>query len=176
MFKENMAAFGLRHQGGTGQTLQGSIADARIYDWALTADEIRKLEPNRESEIKPYAWWTFEKGEEADRTGRFPVNSLSGGARIEGGRLVVKASGATLIAAATSKPVQNRFWPIVPSGTYKLRLVVVNGMVDIYVDDVLVTDYYIADMGDGRVSLVSREGTCRFGDASYRAIKATGKQ
>ena len=49
-------------------------------------------------------------------------------------------------------------------------------MADVYVDDVLVTDYYIADMGDGRVSLVSREGTCRFGDASYRAIKATGKQ
>ena len=56
--KENMVAFGLRHQGaGTGQTLQGSIADARIHDRALTADEIRKLEPNKESEIKPYAWW-----------------------------------------------------------------------------------------------------------------------
>jgi hypothetical protein len=83
---QNQAVFGLRHEGaGPTQTLRGSIEEARIYDKALTADEIKKLETNTESAIKPYAWWTFEKGMETDRMGRFPVNTLSGGAKIEGG-------------------------------------------------------------------------------------------
>jgi sucrose-6-phosphate hydrolase SacC (GH32 family) len=96
---QNQAVFGLRHEGaGPTQTLRGSIEEARIYDKALTADEIKKLETNTESAIKPYAWWTFEKGMETDRMGRFPVNTLSGGAKIEGGRLVLASDGATLIA------------------------------------------------------------------------------
>lgn len=96
----NQAVFGMRHEGaGPTQTLKGSIEDARIYDKALSADEIKKLETNKESGIKPYAWWTFEKGMETDRMGRFPLNTLSGGAKIEGGRLVLASDGATLIAA-----------------------------------------------------------------------------
>jgi sucrose-6-phosphate hydrolase SacC (GH32 family) len=98
--KDTIAVFGLRHQGtGSGNNLKGSIDDARIYDRALTADEIRQLEPNKESSIKPYAWWTFEKGMETDRMGRFPVNNLDGGAIIEGGRLILTPNGE-LIAAA----------------------------------------------------------------------------
>ena len=98
--KDTIAVFGLRHQGtGSGNNLKGSIDDARIYDRALTADEIRQLEPNKESSIKPYAWWTFEKGMETDRMGRFPVNNLDGGAKIEGGRLILTQNGE-LIAAA----------------------------------------------------------------------------
>jgi sucrose-6-phosphate hydrolase SacC (GH32 family) len=98
--KDNMAVFGLRHEGaGTGQTLRGSIDDARIFDRALTTDEIKKLQPNQPSEIKPYAWWTFEKGKETDLTGRFPFNHLAGGAKIEGGRLILQEDGE-LIAAA----------------------------------------------------------------------------
>jgi sucrose-6-phosphate hydrolase SacC (GH32 family) len=101
--EDNMAVFGLRHQGaGTGQTLLGSIEDARIYARALGIEEIRQLKPKKESAIKPYAWWTFEKGRETDRMGRFPVNALSGGAAIEGGRLVLPNEGATLIAATAT--------------------------------------------------------------------------
>jgi len=99
-FKDNMAVFGLRHVGaGTGHTLRGSIRDARVYDRALTAEEIKALEPRKESAIKPYAWWTFEKGKEADRMGRFPVNILEGGAEIADG-LLLPTDGATLIAGA----------------------------------------------------------------------------
>ena len=97
---QNQAVFGMRHEGaGPTQTLKGSIEEARIYDKALTADEIKKLETNKESAIKPYAWWTFEKGMETDRMGRFPDNTLSGGAKFEGGRLILASDGATLIAA-----------------------------------------------------------------------------
>jgi len=110
--KDNMAVFGLRHQGAnSGQTFQGSIDDARIYDQALTPDEIKELQPNQPSKINPYAWWTFEKGRATDLTGRFPVNCLSGGARIEGGRLVLETNGATLVAATalpSAKPVAAR--------------------------------------------------------------------
>jgi hypothetical protein len=97
---ENMVIFGLRHpQAGDGESLKGSIADARIYDRALSAADLKALGPKKESSIKPYAWWTFEKGREADRMGRFPVNNLSGGARIKGGRLILESRDATLIAA-----------------------------------------------------------------------------
>ena len=101
---DNQAVFGSRHGAGRGQHLQGSIADARIYDKALSADEIKKLEPRKESAIKPYAWWTFEKGRETDRMGRFPINSLASGAKIEDGRLVLQTWPAVLIAAAHKIP------------------------------------------------------------------------
>jgi sucrose-6-phosphate hydrolase SacC (GH32 family) len=94
----NLAVFGLRHLGAeSGQTLQGTIEEARIYDRALSPDEIRELTLNQ-SPVKPYAWWTFEKGQETDRVGRFPVNCLTGGARIENGHLVLEKDGATLVA------------------------------------------------------------------------------
>jgi beta-fructofuranosidase len=101
--KDSIVVFGLRHVGaGSGQTLKGSIVDARIYDRALTVKEIQALRPKMPSAIKPYAWWTFEKGKETDRMGRFPVNSLAEGAVIADGRLVLPTEGATLIAAAGS--------------------------------------------------------------------------
>ena len=99
--KDNMTVFGLRHQGtGSGQNLQGSIEDARIFDRALTVGEVKKLQPNQPSAIKPYAWWTFEKGQETDRMGRFPFNNLDGGAKIDGGRLLLETGASVLIAAA----------------------------------------------------------------------------
>ena len=55
--KNNFAVFGLRHIGGDG-SIGGSIDDARIYSKALTAEEIKSLTPNKESTVKPYAWWS----------------------------------------------------------------------------------------------------------------------
>jgi len=87
--------------------------------------------------------------------------------------LIDSAGQVSLVDAAAGKTIQDRLWPIVPAGTYKLRLVMANEMVDVYVDDVLVIDYYLAEVGNGGVSLVTREGTRRFVDASYRAVRAT---
>lgn len=109
-FKDSIAVFGLRHVGaGSGQNLRGSIEDARIYDRALSAEDIKTLAPKKESAIKPYAWWTFEKGKETDRMKRFPVNNLGGGARIEGGRLILETDTAELIA--TTVKVQGNTAP-----------------------------------------------------------------
>jgi len=112
----NQAVFGLRHEGaGTGQPLRGFIEDARIYDRALTVDEIRALKPRQPSEAKPYAWWTFEKGRETDLMRRFPFNRLAGGARIEGGRLVLGQNGSLIASSRrTANPVEPPAMPANP--------------------------------------------------------------
>lgn len=51
---DNIVVFGRRHWGSaSGQMLRGSIEDARIYDTALTAEDIKALVPNEEPAIKP---------------------------------------------------------------------------------------------------------------------------
>ena len=50
--ENNFAVFGKRHMGGGGG-ISGMIEDARIYDRALTLNEIKELVPNESSEIKP---------------------------------------------------------------------------------------------------------------------------
>lgn len=105
----NVVVFGLSHEWTAGGSLQGAIEDARIFDRALTVDEIKQLQPNQPSAIKPYAWWTFEEGKETDRTGRFPYSRLLNGARIARGRLVLEAEDATLVACARPKPGYHLF-------------------------------------------------------------------
>ncbi len=106
---DSVAVFGLRHQDTAGGSLQGAIEDARIYDRALTAAEIRALRPDRPGDIEPYAWWTFAPGQETDRMGRFRYNHLYHGARIAGGRLVLATEEATLVACARPQPAYHLF-------------------------------------------------------------------
>ena len=67
---DQAVVFGMRHIGGKG-FIQGAIDDARIYAKALSANELKSLEANKPSAIKPWAWWDFEGGKTEDRTGRF---------------------------------------------------------------------------------------------------------
>ena len=97
--KHSVAVFGLRHIGGNG-SIAGAIDDARIYGKALTPDEIKALQPNKASDIKPVAWWDFEGDKIVDRAGRFGHHKLDGGAKLEGGKLVLKRNSA-LVAATT---------------------------------------------------------------------------
>ena len=97
--KNNFVVFGLRHIGGNG-SIGGSIDDARIYSKALTADELKSLEPNKESSIKPYAWWDFKGDKVADRAGRYPHHKMSGGAKLADGKLIL-GKGAMMVSAAT---------------------------------------------------------------------------
>lgn len=94
----NQAAFGdgsavvmgLRHVGAGQQSprfFAGSIEEARIYNVALTQEQIEALEPNTASEPKPIAQWTFEDGTGRDEMGTFPDGELHNGAYIAGGRL-----------------------------------------------------------------------------------------
>ena len=96
---------GLRHveaNPGNG-FFTGSIDDARIYDLALTAQQIAALKPNQPSDPKPLAWWDFEDGRFTDRMKVFPVSTLVGDARITDGRLRLDKRGAHLMAVRSTK-------------------------------------------------------------------------
>jgi beta-fructofuranosidase len=99
--KNNQVVFGLRHVDGNG-SIAGTIDDARIYGKALTADELKSLEPNKDSSIKPYAWWDFKGDKVVDRTGRYPHSKLGGGAKLSGGKLVL-GNGGALVCAVTKE-------------------------------------------------------------------------
>ncbi len=116
---ENIAVFGLRHVGGDG-SISGLIDDARIYDKALTAEQLKSLQPNKESVIEPYAWWDFEGDKVKDRAGRFIHSRIEGGAKLDNGKLVL-GKDSVLIAAVTeagSKIATGRRGSLVAVGPY----------------------------------------------------------
>lgn len=81
---------GKRHRRQTNDTrFAGAIDDARIYSQALSAEQIAALKPNVASEVEPWAWWTFDDNEAKDRMGRFLVAQLTGGAKVEAGKLIL---------------------------------------------------------------------------------------
>ena len=67
----------------------GAIDDARIYAQALSAEQIAALKPNVASAVKPWAWWSFDDQDARDRTGRFLISELAGGATVKDGKLVL---------------------------------------------------------------------------------------
>lgn len=93
----SMVLIGLRHLDRRGQQnayFAGAIEEARIYDRALIGAEIAALKPNMPSEPAPLACWDFEDGAARDTMGVFADGLLLGGARIEGGRLVLDGMSA----------------------------------------------------------------------------------
>jgi len=99
--KGNIVVFGMRHVGAAGGSIAGAIDDARIYDKALTVEQIKALEPNKASSIKPYAWWDFEDKKLTDRTGRFPHSKMIGANLVDGALVLVK--NARMVAARTKE-------------------------------------------------------------------------
>ena len=78
--------------------ISAEIEDARIYDKALTVDQLKALKPNEASEIEPYAWWDFESGVISEKTGRYPINLMQNkdDGEIEEGRLILRQWGALM--------------------------------------------------------------------------------
>ena len=105
----SLVVIGPRVPGNT-DFFAGAIDDARIYDRALTAEEIAALKPNTEGAIKPWAWWSFDDAAAKDRTGRFAHTQLTAGARVENGRLILNGNGGTLLATgrAGQIPLQDK--------------------------------------------------------------------
>ncbi len=101
----NLVVFGLRHIGAGGGSFSGAIEDARIYDRALSPEEINSLRPNEASIIKPYAWWDFEGDEIRDLTGRFAHHRIKNGSKLSGGKLVLGEKSVT-VAALTEEAVE----------------------------------------------------------------------
>ena len=82
------------------------MKDARIYDQALTAEQIAALRPGVMGAVRPFAWWNFATADVYELTGRYEPGELVGGAAVEDGALVLRERGDTFIArprAATSR-------------------------------------------------------------------------
>jgi hypothetical protein len=87
---DDTVLIGRRHlRAGGAACFSGVIDDARIYDRALTAEQIASLRPNLSSDPKPWAWWTFENGRAEDLMGTFQAGELVGRAHVVQGRLVL---------------------------------------------------------------------------------------
>ena len=87
---QSIVMIGKRHRRqGDNAHFAGAIDDARIYDRALSAAQIAALKPNVASELNPWAWWSFDDKEAKDRTGRFLITQITGGAKVEDGKLVL---------------------------------------------------------------------------------------
>ncbi len=81
---------GIRHRrAGDSAHFGGTIDDARIYDRALTREQLNQLSPNQPSAIKPWAWWNFEDKSGKDLTGRFKITSLTPFTQIKDGKLIL---------------------------------------------------------------------------------------
>ncbi len=95
---------GLRHLGAGGPAyFAGTIDDARIYDRALSAEQITALRPRQPSEPKPLAWFSFEGDKAVDRMGAFPVVELLGGAHVADGRLHLDGKAAYLVGTENTE-------------------------------------------------------------------------
>lgn len=81
---------GVRHTAPFGlppSRFAGKVEEARIYDRALSREEIAAMAPGAASSIKPFAQWTFEDGATGDEMGYFPRYTLHNGAYVAEGKL-----------------------------------------------------------------------------------------
>ena len=101
-----MVLLGLRYLDAVSESgfFTGAIDDARIYDTALSAEQIAALQTNQPSDPKPLAWWNFEDGKAEDLMKTFPASRLEGKARVADGKLILDGS-SYLWAAREAKPV-----------------------------------------------------------------------
>jgi sucrose-6-phosphate hydrolase SacC (GH32 family) len=102
--KDCFVVFGIRHlEAGDGACFNGTIDDARIYNVALTADQIKALGAGEPSDPKPLAWWNFRDGIQ-DQMGAFPYGKLIGGAHIVNGGLALTGEYGGFIAHSYETP------------------------------------------------------------------------
>ncbi|NLI01043.1 MAG: hypothetical protein GX446_16295 [Chthonomonadales bacterium] len=100
----SQALIGLRHRarhGQPGSYFAGEVEEARIYDRALSFEQVRSLTLPRASDPRPLARWTFDGGRCRDIVGTFPDGQLHGGARIRNGRLVLNGKDAYMSTPAS---------------------------------------------------------------------------
>jgi len=110
---DSLVLLGLRHRGAANGYFAGAIADARVYDSALTQRQIAGLKLRREAGPEPLGWWTFENDRLEDRVGHYPPGKLMGGAKVVGGLLVLDGvSGCMVVQRANSEARAREGWPI----------------------------------------------------------------
>jgi hypothetical protein len=104
-----------------------TIEDARIYNSALTAEELNALKPDEPSIQEPYAWWDFEGDVIVDRTGTFVFNNTGSPyvVKLVDGKLVIYNEGG--VVAARKYEIETPEWPDNPPDnwlTYHLASII----------------------------------------------------
>ncbi len=103
--KKSAVVIGLRHlEASDHACFAGAIQDARIYNLALTAEQIGALKPGELSEPKPMAWWNFKNGKADDAMGAFLPARLAGNAHIADGKLTLDGNGSYMVTPAEACP------------------------------------------------------------------------
>jgi len=92
--------FGQRHLQKGVDCFFGRIRDARVYAEPLGREAIAAMKPGKPIEqVQPWAWWDFATTGTYDKAGRFNQVTLSGGAKIEDGCLVLQGTRPTMLAS-----------------------------------------------------------------------------
>lgn len=92
---------GLRHLAVRSEPsahFRGEIADARVYNTALTAGQIAELRPHDPVGPKPLVWYDFKTGGTADRAGTLAPAKLEGGAALRDGKLILSGDRDCLVS------------------------------------------------------------------------------
>jgi hypothetical protein len=167
--------FGKRYQGAR-DCFRGVMEEARLYDQALTAEQIQALEPGADSGPKPLGWWDFEGKALKDRIGNFPTGELAGNARLADGALHLAADGdfaivKSEVAMASFSPIdvvregEAMVRGIDPDKAVSLRLWIRKGMFEFYIDDRLArVGLYDQDEATGRIGFVVQNGAMTVSD------------
>jgi len=138
---------GLRYIGSQGEVgpLAGSVDDVRVYDRALSGEQIAALKANRPSNPRPAAWWTFEAGAADDGMGLFKDCRAAGKARIANGALVLDGKGSYVTGTWPAPPLKK----VVQSMFYKAISRKTGNMWDtwLYLHDGTYYLYYLAKSG-----------------------------
>jgi len=61
----------------------------------------------------------------------------------------------SLVTTPGLEPIQNRWWPVAREGPHRLRLTVVDEMLEAYVDDVLVLNRHVPELRAGPLGLLA---------------------
>ncbi len=109
---------GNRHlQGGkpVGDSFNGIIQDARVYDSALDEETLAQLAPGKAAGPEPWAWWAFCKGDlSPDRTGRYGDVRLTGDIQLTEQGLEIRGENSLFLAYPGSEdgavPVPSPNW------------------------------------------------------------------
>jgi beta-fructofuranosidase len=106
--EDSFVLIGLRHLAAAPQNrfFTGSVEDARIYNLALSPEQIRSLKIQQISDPPPMAWWSFENGTVTDRMNKFSSTTLYGDARISNGKVQLGPGGAYLVARQGPDAIQ----------------------------------------------------------------------
>lgn len=97
---------GLRHSAlreDANAHFRGEIADARIYDIALTDAQMAELRPHEAAGPKPLVWFDFKNGDTSDRADTLAPADSEGGAKVDDGRLVLDGETGSLTGGSRKK-------------------------------------------------------------------------